>query len=554
MKAERSRWTGQVRVPVEIALRAEGTYADIFNEVEVDLIFTGPTGPEMRVPAFWAGGGDFSARFSAPGPGTYSFVSAATAEGDAGLHGVKGSVEIAPYSGDNPLYRHGPLRVAEGRRHLEHEDGRPFLWLGDTWWMGLGRRIHWPQEFRGLAEQRKRQGYSVIQIIAGPLPDMAAFDPRGANEAGQFPWEEEFARVNPAYYDAADRRIACLVETGLLPCIVGCWGYYLPQMGIDRMKRHWRNLVARYAAYPVTWCLAGEASMPYYLSDSKKEDGAFQKSGWTDLGRYLHRIDPYRRPVTIHPTQRGRDQVDDDGVLDFEMLQTGHDSSGSSPESGDHAITNTIRVVSAAVVQEPRMPVLVAEVAYEGIMGRCGQEVQRFMFWTGMLRGACGHTYGANGIWQMSRADDPYGASPHGFGWGNTPWQEAAQLPGGRQVGLGKRFLERYPWWQLEPHQEDVAPHGKEAPGCEPLCARFGDGGRIVFQPSPLGPWLPPYRITNLEPGARYRVLSFDPCTGEEKERDDLVADADGAADLPFPSIIQDWVFVLERRGEAGER
>lgn len=71
---------------------------------------------------------------------------------------------------------------------------------------------------------------------------MPAFDPRGANEAG-FPWEKDYARINPAYFDMADLRFQHLVSRGLAPCIVGCWGYFLQWMGVARMKRHWRNLV-----------------------------------------------------------------------------------------------------------------------------------------------------------------------------------------------------------------------------------------------------------------------------------------------------------------------
>jgi hypothetical protein len=43
-----------------------------------------------------------------------------------------------------------------------------------------------------LAEDRKRKGFNVVQIVAGLYPDMHPFDPRGANEAG-FPWEEKKA-------------------------------------------------------------------------------------------------------------------------------------------------------------------------------------------------------------------------------------------------------------------------------------------------------------------------------------------------------------------------
>ena len=41
---------------VEISFTAAGTYNDPFNEVELDAIFTTPSGEQLKVPAFWAGG------------------------------------------------------------------------------------------------------------------------------------------------------------------------------------------------------------------------------------------------------------------------------------------------------------------------------------------------------------------------------------------------------------------------------------------------------------------------------------------------------------------
>ena len=35
------------------------------------------------------------------------------------------------------------------------------------------------------------------------------------------------------------------------------------------------------------------------------------------------------------------------------------------------------------------------------------QDVQRHLFWSFMLSGAAGHTYGAAGIWQASVEGDP---------------------------------------------------------------------------------------------------------------------------------------------------
>ena len=82
------------------------------------------------------------------------------------------------------------------------------------------------------------------------------------------------------------------------------------------------------------------------------------------------------------------------------------------------------------------------------------QEVQRFMFWSAMLSGVGGHTYGANGIWQVNTREKPYGLSPHGHSWGGPAWDIAAALPGSGQLGMAKALLMRYSWWKLEPRPE----------------------------------------------------------------------------------------------------
>ena len=83
------------------------------------------------------------------------------------------------------------------------------------------------------------------------------------NEAG-YAWEDGYSRVNPRYWDLADQRMQYLVDNGLMPCIVGAWGYHLPPMGVEKMQRHWRYMIARWGAWPVVWCLAGELTMPFW--------------------------------------------------------------------------------------------------------------------------------------------------------------------------------------------------------------------------------------------------------------------------------------------------
>jgi len=512
------------------------TYRDPFNELALNVIFTAPDGRELKVPAFWAGGNTWRVRYASDQCGRHRFKTVCSDETNSDLHGREGELEVTPYEAGDALAKHGRLRVSADLRHLEHVDGTPFFWLGDTWWMGLCRRLSWPGDFQTLTADRVRKGFTVIQIVAGLYPDMSAFDERGANEAG-FPWEKDFKRINPYYFDMADLRIEWLVRSGLVPCILGCWGYYLTWMGADRMKRHWRNLVARYGAYPVVWCLAGEAAMPYYLSERKEEDRRTQKRGWTEVAAYVREIDPFHNPVTIHPTDCGRDQIEDPSLLDLEMLQTGHGDRRSIP--------NTVRKVVEAYDRAPRMPVINGEVCYEGIGEACRQEVQRFMFWVCMLSGACGHTYGANGIWQVNTRRKPFGPSPHGMAWGHTPWEDACRLPGSIQLGLAKGLLERYEWWRFEPHPEWVEPHWSHEDYNRPYAAGIPGAVRVCFLP-----WFTQRAtVKHIERGTAYRAFLFNPVNGDELDLGPVTPNGEGDWPLPLSRlpIYQDWILVLEK-------
>jgi transposase len=434
-------------VMVELTLRAQRNYADPFNEVTLDVTFIDPRGRELRVPGFWAGGDVWKVRYASPVVGTHTFHSECSEARDKGLHGVTGKVEIKPYTGQNPLYAHGPLHVAPNRRYLEHTDHTPFFWLGDTWWMGLCHRLHWPGEFKQLTADRKDKGFNVIQIVAGLYPDMPAFDPRGANEAG-FPWETNYARIRPEYFDAADQRLGYLVEQGFTPCIVGAWGYFMPWMGVDKVKAHWRYLIARYGAWPVVWCAAGEANLPWYLAKGFPYDDRKQVHDWTEVLRFVRETDPFGRPLTLHPSMglTARHATDDAALLDFDMLQT--------PHGQREAVPVAVKAVRDSYAAEPVMPVIDGEASYEMLNDSLPTEWTRRMFWLCLMNGAAGHTYGANGIWQCNRPGQPHGNSPQGGTYGKIPWNEAMHLPGSQQLGFGKKMFEQFPWQRFQPHPE----------------------------------------------------------------------------------------------------
>jgi hypothetical protein len=278
--------------------------------------------------------------------------------------------------------------------------------------------------------------------------------------------------------------------------------------------------------------------MPYYLSEQKDKDRDSQKKGWTAVAAYVRQLDPYHHPITIHPSGNAREQVEDVSLLDLDMLHTGHADRLSAPR--------TVEAAVAAYAAEPRLPMLNGEVCYEGIGEACRQEVQRFMFWACVLSGACGHTYGANGVWQVNTREKPFGPSPHGMAWGHTPWEDAFQLPGSGQLGLAKRLLERYEWWRFEPHPEWVEPHWSKDKYLLPYAAGIPAEVRIMFLPS----FTPTLTVKGIELATSYRAFLVNPVDRSEHDLGAVKPDDQGDWRIPLARlpIYQDWLLVLERR------
>ena len=524
---------------LEFVFKSGKEISDPFNQIELDVIFSSSKG-EMKVPAFWSGGDEWRVRFSSSDPGNYSYRSVCSDSSAEGLHNQLGIVEVKPTDSKNPLYLHGGIRVQADRGGFEHKDGTPFFWLADTWWMAFCGRIRWPEEINQLLTDRVKKGFTVAHLVSGLFPDMPPFDPRGANEAG-WAWEENFTRINPAFYDLADLKLQAVVSHGIVPLIVGAWGYYLPFMGIEKMKKHWRYLVARWGAYPVSWCLAGEVTMPWYLSNTKDSDFQFQKTGWSEVGWYLKTIDPFNRTITAHSASTGESptELDDPSYLDYNFIQTGHGNQSASLGSARHFM----RVEQTTTLK----PIVTSESNYEGILGAAWQDVIRYIFWSTMLAGGVGFSYGANGIWQLNEREIPYGPSPHGMSWGNIPWQEAMNLPGSTQVGLGKKLLTRYRWWKFQTHPEWITPHATLDDPYQPYSAGIPGEVRIIYSPYPLAPWLPEMpKINGLEKEVNYQAFFFDPATGTEQQIGKVNPDETGNWTIPMPSLGQDIILVLE--------
>ncbi|MFM7182451.1 MAG: DUF4038 domain-containing protein [Verrucomicrobiales bacterium] len=514
----------------EIPLVSGKIYQNPFTEIELDAVVTRPDGEQLRLPAFWAGGDNWKFRYASSQTGIHTWKTECKDATNTGLHGITGTIEVAPNSSDNPLLKHGPVRVSKNSRHFEHADGTPFFWLADTWWKCLCKRMTW-EGFQELAADRKANGFNVVQIVCGPYPDENFSAPSLQNEGGQPYVTTDMSVINPKYFDFADRRFNHLTESGIVPAIVGAWGRgdcnSMEKFGVPNLKRHWRYLVARYGAYPVVWILAGEIP-----EETKAGQGA-----WAEVAAYLRTIDPYHRPLTCHTAHGRRIAKDAVPMIDFDMVGGSHDERiAVEPES--------VAIVSSAYATNPPMPVLVGETCYEGHMQQGFGDVQRRIFWQSILSGAAGHTYGSAGVWHAGVENDHgnWGAwARQPYDW--TTWQEGMNYPGSAQLGRAKKLLEQYPWWRFSPHPE-------WAPGC--FAAGIPGEVRVIYLPRRnIYNWDGP-EVKGLEPDVDWQAYYWDPATGRKFDQGIIKASANEKnvpgvtfkKNVPSP---QDWVLVLQK-------
>ena len=275
------------------------------------------------------------------------------------------------------------------------------------------------------------------------------------------------------------------------------------------------------------------------------------------MARALRELDPFENLITMHPNgasevgMSGRTSLAADDVLDFDLLQTGH--------YGFQHLEPTVKAVRAAVARQPLMPVVQGEVNYEGIFGSCWQEMQRFQFWTAMVDGAAGYTYGAAGLWVFWSRDtySKGGDSEFVEDAGGGPWQDVMHLPGSEQVGIGKRLLERYPWWRFSPIVEPaVAEMGR------PSSFATGIPGTIAIYYVPSGLeveslhgilkageqkyfWWRLCLPIQVDPAGRFEASWFDPRTGEETAIGRVTPDAAGTWTPPAKPSLLDWVLLI---------
>lgn len=440
----------------------------------------------------------------------------------------------------------GPLRVDAAGRNLVQADGTPFLYLADTAWELLHRTTR--EDVELYLEKRRQQGFTVVQAVAlseldglrvpsayGHVP-LVDLDP--ARPAVRGDGEDDYWK----HVDfVLDRALAKGIALALLPT----WGDKLgpqgwgkgPEVFTEENARVFgRFLGQRYRERPnLIWVIGGDRPLIW-------TDGRDFRPLWRALAEGIKQGEAGAPPhlMTFHPVggQSSSLWMHGEPWLDFNLLQSGHARVDES----------SYDMVRADLALLPPKPVIDGEPRYEdhpvnfdpanGWFG--DHDVRQAAYWA-MFAGACGHTYGAHGIWQfLQEGRTPVSKARRG-------WVESLDLPGAwdiqhlRALLLSRPFLGRVPDPSLINEGQGV--------GAEHVEACRDQDGRYALLYLPTGNPVTVH-LGRLRGGPHFVSWWFDPRTGEviEGERRTVTRETYRQRYTPpgTPGRGNDWVLVID--------
>jgi len=504
----------------EITLTGDRDYANPPWDVSVTVEFTGPAGRKLAVEAFWDGGRTWRARFSPDEAGPWRWRTRCSDPADAGLHEKSGDFECAAYSGDNPLYLHGPVRLSEDRRRFVHADGTPFFWLADTAWNGALRSRE--EDWAKYLATRQRQRFTAVQFVCtqwrGGSKTLAEHAFSGAGPI----------TLNPNFFQRLDARVAAVNAHGLLAAPVLLWALTEPDPGRALSEkdavRLARYMTARWGAHQVVWFLGGDGH--YTGQDAPR---------WRNLGRGVFG-DRHDRLATLHPCGLSwvADDFAEEAWFDFIGYQSGHG------DGAKHVGWLILGPPAQQWKKTPVRPIVNLEPNYEGhpayqtARPHSPQHVRRAAYWSLLVAPPAGVTYGTNSIWNWS--DKPGPAEGHERLGTIPPWPAGLETEGIASMTVLRAFFESGPWTALLPAPEVLA----EQPGTAKNPERF-IAAAATEDRSWAVVYLPEGGKIKLKGGVLKGPASarwFDPRTGQQREAGAL-ADSGGVFTAPDS---RDWV------------
>ncbi|MCD8043422.1 MAG: glycoside hydrolase family 140 protein [Tannerellaceae bacterium] len=429
---------------------------------------------------------------------------------------VFAALPLMKMKGEESSFNRGGLQVDASGRYLQHADGTPFLYLGDTAWELLARLTY--EEAVSYLQNRKEKGFTVIQTVI--LSELESYD------------TYDVTNPDTVYLAHVDRIVEEAVRLGLYIGLLPTWGDKVdkqwgrgPELFNPENARIYGNLLGeRYAAYPnIIWIIGGDRS-----GEGKN------RAIWNAMAGGIREKDPHHL-ISYHPHGEHSSSFwfHDEPWLDFNMFQTGHCQT-------TYGIYR--RLLWPDRERQPVKPVLESEPRYEDIPVNFREEEGRFTaydvrktLYQSMLSGTCGYTYGNNNIWQM------YAPGKEPVCNARTWWYDALDSEGCNQLKYFYRLWTQFPFPEGTPCPEVLISSG----------GYTADEGVAFGNDSYLLCYFPGGEKWIIESGKNwntaYTLQWMNPRTGEITEAG-TAQESRLEINLPEPGTKNDWILIIMKK------
>lgn len=458
---------------------------------------------------------------------------------------------------------HGKLEVSEDGHRIQHADGTPFLWIGDTAW-GMFQQLT-REEVDLYLDNRQALGFTVIQSVAHWSPHgggMRRSPDNAANAYGHRPFTGSENSPNTSeplgvqggspetpndYWDNADYVVEAVRKRGMFLALLPCWGSQLitgsEEFTEDEARTFGAFLAQRYKDTPnIIWVLGGDTKARYKAYDKNQnfqeyDNRAIFRSMAEGIGQGATGEQPAWNKkdkawdellITYHPN----------GDYPYGSSQWFHDDAWFDANGVE--VWKEVDDVHRAMMDgyqldNPIKPTLFLEGSYEygtyrHEYGWVTPVIVRRQFYQTFFAGGAGHTYGAGPIWAMRGNGGDYNC-------GYT-WQQALDFPGARQVAvIAQEFLRKHNWESWAPNGGVISGVGENESLKAAVKTKSGDMTLVYFSNNSHT------RVRNvLDKPAR--AYWFYPRDGDVVEADAFAQDE--TRDMAPPPRWEDAVLVLK--------
>lgn len=302
-------------------------------------------------------------------------------------------------------WSNGKLQVSENGRYLQHENGTPFFWLGDTGWLIFQRLDR--AEAKDYFENRKAKGFNVVQCIFyqsykdnnvyGDTAYVNLDITKPNHTVGRDPQNTE----QYDFWDHVDYMVDLAAQNGIYLAIAPTWGQLMLRdktMTTEKAEAFATHLAEHFKNKPnIIWLNGGSAK------------GEVNTNIWETIGSTLKKNDP-NHLITFHTFGRTQSSTTFNNAswLDFNMFVSGHrnyDQDDTPRKFGE----DNWRYVLDDLSKKPLKPTIDGEPSYENLPQGLhdhskpywkASDVRRYAYWS-VFAGACGHTYGQNTVRQV---------------------------------------------------------------------------------------------------------------------------------------------------------